>query len=248
MPSLINDNMETVSFGNNFGFSATRIEDLSNASEYTLVTLVVDESSSVHSFKQEIEKCIQEILKACKEHPKSDNLLIRIVSFANSYREIHGFKLIANIKISDYDDCIIPQGMTSLYDCFENAVKAEAKYGHKLHEDGYTVNGLIVCLTDGYDNLSTSIPEDIKRAISNLRSSEALTNFTSILIGVNVKDSNLKQHLEEFKDRAELNQFENLEDADKNSFKQIAGFVSKSISSASQNINNSGSQPVSFSF
>lgn len=240
MPNLVNENMETVKFGNNFGFSATRIEDLSDASEYTLVTLAIDESTSISEFKNDIENCVKEVVKSCQAHPKSGNLLFRVINFASDKREIHGFKLINTCQLSDYDNFVLPNGMTMLFDTVKNGIKAEATYGASLTEEGYKVNGLLVIITDGCDNMSSSIPEDIKREISNIYLEESLTNFTSILIGVNINSQIVADHLQDFKERANLNQFESIEDANAKTFSRIAGFISQSISSASQNINNSG--------
>ena len=50
---------EHVLTNQHYGYSATDLDDL-GATEYTLVTIAVDESGSVGSFKNEIEKSIQE--------------------------------------------------------------------------------------------------------------------------------------------------------------------------------------------
>jgi len=83
MPRLNDDTLETLKLtGTNFQYSATRIENL-GATEYTLVTVVVDTSGSVADFKDELEKCLQKVIEACRKSPRADNLLIRIVTFNN---------------------------------------------------------------------------------------------------------------------------------------------------------------------
>ena len=46
---------------NTYGYSATKMDKL-EAAEYTLVTILVDRSSSVADFKLQLEKCIAEVV------------------------------------------------------------------------------------------------------------------------------------------------------------------------------------------
>ena len=71
----------------NFGFSAMGVGDL-EASEYTLVTLACDTSPSVEEFKTAMEKCLKEILKACRLSPRADNLMQRLLIFHHSIQSI----------------------------------------------------------------------------------------------------------------------------------------------------------------
>lgn len=58
MPRLDNSGLEEFNLPTgNFGFSAERIADL-GSSEYTLVSIIVDDSGSVAGFKTEMEKFI----------------------------------------------------------------------------------------------------------------------------------------------------------------------------------------------
>ena len=63
--------------GQSYGYSAADLGDL-GATEYTLVTIVVDESGSTLCFKKEMEACIQEVIKSCKFSQRSDLSLIHI--------------------------------------------------------------------------------------------------------------------------------------------------------------------------
>jgi hypothetical protein len=100
-----------------YQFSAQRISDL-GASEYTLVTLVVDVSGSTEKFRPEMTNCIKEVLKSCKYSPRSDNLMFRLVRFSNDVQEVHGFKLLENCNADDYNDALnVPGGLTALCLC-----------------------------------------------------------------------------------------------------------------------------------
>ena len=64
MPKLLNnDDGQTHQTLHGFNFSAVKIEDL-GASEYTIVTIVVDVSGSVGPFKNEMELTLQKIMES----------------------------------------------------------------------------------------------------------------------------------------------------------------------------------------
>ncbi|MCA9573153.1 MAG: hypothetical protein KC656_35200, partial [Myxococcales bacterium] len=69
--------------GSTYGYSGTRIDRL-GATEMTLVAIAADTSGSVHPFKREIEACIQEAVRACRQAPRADNLMLRLVQFADT--------------------------------------------------------------------------------------------------------------------------------------------------------------------
>ena len=64
----------------NFHFSGVTVDRL-GASEYTLVTLAIDMSSSVSGFKTELINSIKTILDTCKKSPRAENLLLRLIKF-----------------------------------------------------------------------------------------------------------------------------------------------------------------------
>ena len=59
---------------NGFSFSGVRPETL-GASEYTLVTLVLDKTGSVASFADALFKVKKTVVEACRKSPRSDYLL-----------------------------------------------------------------------------------------------------------------------------------------------------------------------------
>src|SRR4051812_25303165 len=102
MPRLddIIDGMEqhTSTGAGNFQFSAIRPDKLT-AVEYTLASIVVDTSSSVHSFAAELLATLRTAAESCKKSPRANNLLLRAVTFdsSNGVQEIHGFKPLSDI-------------------------------------------------------------------------------------------------------------------------------------------------------
>lgn len=234
--------------GQHYGFSAADLGDL-GATEYTLVTVVVDESGSTASFKSEMESCIQEVVKSCKMSPRSDYLMVRLVAFNHAMREIHGFKQLADCDISDYADCLIPGGSTLLFESAKNAISATASYGKQLNDADYDVNAIVFVITDGMDNESgnidaSSVGEELKATMME----EDLESIMSILIGVGVGHySQVSTYLDDFKKDSGLSQYVEMKDANEHTLAKLAAFISKSVSSQSSSLGTGGpSQALQF--
>jgi uncharacterized protein YegL len=233
--------------GTHFGYTGTRLADLAQATEYTLVTMVLDESGSTEGFKTEMEKCIQEIVKACRYSARADNLMLRLVAFGTNYREVHGFKLLQSCNPADYDGCYRSAGCTALFDATCDAIQATADYAKQLNDNEYNCNACVFVLTDGDDNESKLTPKQVQESFVKCIKSESLESLVSVLIGVNIQDAGLKARLEDFHKMAGFTQFVELKDASEKTLAKLAAFVSKSISSQSQALGTGGpSQSLTF--
>lgn len=233
------DNDDAQSFrtiGSGFQFSAISDDQL-GASEYTLVAIAADKSSSVAGFDKEIEGCLKTSLQGCIHSPRVDNLLVRLLTFNTKLDEVHGYKLLADCPIGNYDGIIKPGGCTSLYDACVSSIDSLATYGKQLIQNKYTANGLCVVITDGCDVGSTQTLKSVKEAVERSRRSECLESILNILIGVNVTDTEVHRALEELQREAGFDKYIEAKDASPKTFARIAGFISKSISSQSQAIN-----------
>ena len=153
--------------GGNFTFSGIRTEHL-GASEYTLVTIVVDVSGTVYGFKDELRSCLITAVESCKKSPRSDNLLVRVILFSSSLsggiEEIHGFKPLGEIDPNDYPQ-LNPGGGTPLCDAAYSAVGATNTYAKKLYDDEFLTNAIIFVITDGDDNSSAMSASAVKKEI-----------------------------------------------------------------------------------
>lgn len=240
---LTDHNLQT----DNFGYSAVGLDAL-GASEYTLVTIVIDRSGSVASFLTELTACLKAIVTSCESSPRKDNLMLRIVQFGDDIAEIHGFKLLANCKPDDYTNAIQIGGNTALFDAASNAINAMSDWGKQLNDQDYTVNAVAFVMTDGGNNAGKDVSgASVKTALKDATKDEKLESLTSILIGVNVQDPSLKDELDKFHKEAGFTQFVDVGKADAKNLARLAAFVSKSISSVSQAKATGGpSQPVTF--
>lgn len=248
------DGLEKHNLGSgHYGYSAARITDL-GATEYTLVTLAVDRSGSTAGFLREMEKAIKSVVQACKYSPRADNLMIRLTEFDDKLNEIHGFKLLENCNLADYDNILVGGGMTALYDAAANGVNATSDYGKQLIESDFSVNGIFFCISDGLDNRSTATRNTVRESLASAVRKETLESLVSVLIGVNSRapandgtSRTIGEVLNEFKNEAGFTQYVDIENADARSLAKLAEFVSKSISSQSQALGTGGpSKPLTF--
>jgi len=247
----------------NFGFTAVNPGEL-GASGYTLADIVADRSGSTDGYTAEATAAIKGAIEALKKHPRADNMLLRVTTFDNNLREVHGYKPLADIDSSIYDGCLTPGGSTALNDGVISAAEAAAHYGETLTKQDFDVNGIVIVITDGWNNAgkySSSwfggrySPDEatfhkeqaiVAAALKMPQKSEALESYISILIGVNCKEA-----------LTELTQFHQavgfthplipLEDAKPNTIAKIGKFVSESVSSQSQALGSGGpSQSITF--
>lgn len=240
-----NNNMSMFTTPNQFNYSAVSINQL-GATEYSLVNILVDESSSVGAFKAELDDCLKVIVDACKKHPNSGKLLVRVATFSSrGISEIHGFNMITAIDTSKYN--VMPWGSTPLYDAALDAIDTTGSFAKTLTDQDYFVNGIFFVVTDGEENCSTrATVGNIKTTLENLRRSEALESVKSILIGVNVQGGT-SSYLDSFKNDAGFDEYIAIGDASAGKLAKLAQWVSASISSTSQALGSGGpSQSVSF--
>ncbi len=223
--------------GQHFGYSAADLDTL-GSTEYTLVTIIVDESNSVSSYKTEMEECIKKAINACKYSPRSDYLLLRLVAFNRNMREIHGFKQLTDCSESDYDNCLHPSGTTLLFETTVNAIESTRDYSVNLADQDFEANGIIIILTDGMDNESGNITaSSVSESLKKITKEESLESLLTILVGVGVGGySDVSGYLDEFKDKAGITQYIEIKNADEKSLAKLADFISKSKSSQSQSL------------
>ena len=243
MPRIVNDNDDMESrkiTGGNFSFSGTRVNTL-GATEYTLVTIAVDVSGSVSSWEKELRDALIAAVESCKKSPRSDNLLLRVITFSDQYdkgiNEIHGFKPLNEIDPAGYPN-LQPRGGTPLCDACFSAIGAMNTYGKQLADSDFGVNGIVFIITDGEENTSVATMKMVKDEAQKSISGEILESTVSILVGINA--GSCASALQNFKDEAGITQFIDAGDATKSKLAKLASFVSQSISSQSQALGTSG--------
>lgn len=213
-----------------FQFSAVAPEKLENL-EYTLVPLVCDISGSVSPYAKELEDCLNTAISACRANPRSENIMIRAVSFADQVKELIGFTLLNDTP--DFTTLFCGGG-TALYDAVFSSFKSMTEYANILKLQDYAVNGIMFIITDGDDNSSHVTRDFVRKEIEAVLQKEAFGRFQTILIGVN--DSGCKQYLENFVKEVKIDQYISMGSITPSKLAKLSGFISKSISSSSQSL------------
>ncbi len=226
-----------------FGFSAVRPEIL-GATEYTLVTLVLDKTGSVASFSKDLFAIKQRVVEACRKSPRADYVLLRVVEFNSSVDEVHGFVPLPQVDASTYTEPVC-SGSTALYDATYSSIGATRKYANTLADQEYLVNALVVVATDGEDNASRFRADDVKKEIAKVVGDEQLESLKTILVAVNAGGCGAS--LQRFASDAGIDEYVDVGDATPGKLAKLAAFVSQSISTTSQALGTGGpSQAIVF--
>lgn len=245
---LLSKDLEQLQAGSGYKFSATKIKDL-GAAEYTLVTMVLDASSSVESFGPQLEQTIKTIVKACDKSPRKDNLMIRLTQFTTILTELHGFKLLNTINEKDYNNILNIGGSTALFDAMDESISATSTYGKQLTSQDFLCNAIIVVVTDGQNNSGSIMDASIvAKTLEKAKKAENLESIIVILVGVTSDDNSLDVYLQTVKDQSGVTQYVSIGTATPGKLAKLAAFVSQSISSTSSALGTGApSKPLSTS-
>lgn len=225
-----------------FQFSAARPDTL-GATEYTLVSLVVDVSSSVGSFRGDLQDMLKNVIDACGKTSRIDNLMLRLTTFNDKLDEVHGFVPLNKINANDYPD-LNTSGMTALYDATFEAVSATTQYAETLTDQDYDVNAIVFVVTDGADNRSTTRPADIAKVMKTARKDEIMDSVQTVLIGIN--DYDCQDYLNDFRVEADIDEFISVGDASIENLSKLGRFISQSVSSTSNALGSGGPSTLIF--
>lgn len=227
--------------GSNFTFQGARLTRL-GATEYTLVTVAVDVTGSTQAFAKELRDMLVSAVESCKKSPRSDNLLVRVITFStrfpNGINELHGFRLLSEINApTDYPH-FNPDGFTPLFDAAYSAIGAIVEYGQELMKSDYLANGIAFLITDGQDNQSLTTPHMIRDRIAQVTTEERLESLVTVLVGVNA--AQFRRELETFQKEACLTHYIDMGEVTPEKLAKLGGFISQSVSSQSQALGTGG--------
>lgn len=245
----LNSSMSHGVLGKGFKYTGARIEHL-GATEYTLVTIAVDDTGSVLPFADQLLAMLQTSVLACKKSPRSDNIMVRVIRFSNKYSgnidELHGFKPLSLIDPQMDYTLSSPGGGTPLYDAAYSVLGATNAYAKNLVDQDFGVNAIVFIITDGDDTGSIATTKMVKEEVLLSVSGEVLESMVSILVGINTDEPSLLQQLQDFKNEAGLTHFIDAKDATPGNLAKLGQFVSRSVSSQSQALGTGGpSQNIS---
>jgi len=229
----------------NFSFSHANLQTL-GGTEYTLVDIHIDVSSSMHPHKSITEEMLKKVVEWLKSdsNPRKNNLLLRVVFFSTDINEFHGYVELKDINVSDYDGSVKIGGRTCLVDSIADAAESQAALGKTMVNDhDYEVNGIQICLTDGGEYGSTLGYNDLTSKIKVLKGEEDLESFVNVVLHT----GQMGDCIDKLKNANAVDEFINFNDFSDAAMGKVVGFVSSQISSQSQMLGTGGpSQVLSF--
>ncbi len=154
------------------GASGRAVDDI-QASEVTLVTVLIDASSSIAERKltQAVQHGQHLLLQAFAGSKEKDAVLCALWTFASDANVVHSYVPVDDATRLD-DRSYRPCGCTHLYDAFCDGASANVAYAQTLRDAGTPVRSILVVITDGEDVGSKRPARTCKKLATDLLASE----------------------------------------------------------------------------
>lgn len=223
-----------------FTYSNINLEDVEDTPELTLIQLLLDTTGSMANVLDKLRDTVVAIINDCKKHNRSENLLIRVVTFddrgsGDMVRQIHGFKLPSTIDTNDYQ--FKSGGSTPSSTAAMEVLMTLVDFAEKMKKDDHLCNSVIYMLTDGEESPKSWLRQkynvaDVKKKIEEITKSEKLLSNQFFLIGL--RDQECQQVLDQWCKDAGLDGYESAEKIVSGGLgAETGGWISQHISSTS---------------
>ena len=163
------------------GAAGKALEDIT-ASDVTLITLLIDRSSSIAD--RRLEGAVREgqnaLVDAFSGAKERDAVLMALWTFGSDASVLHGYVSVDDAVKLDAKS-YRPGGSTRLYDTWCDALEANATYAQRLRDGGIPSRSVVVVVTDGEDVGSKQTAGDCARQSAQLLATE---QFTLAFVGV----------------------------------------------------------------
>lgn len=196
--SLITGNLGKVVVA---GAAGKALEDIA-AADVTLVTVLIDSSSSIEDRK--LAPAVRDgqgaLLDAFQGSREKDSVLVALWTFASDLDVLHAYLPVGDAVRLDGKN-YRPGGSTRLYDTWCDALAANVAYAQRLRAGGTPCRSLVVVVTDGEDVGSKRRAGDCALLSRDLLASEQFTlafvgvgkdvDFAAVAKAMGVPDSNV---------------------------------------------------------
>lgn len=164
------------------GAAGMNAEDI-QASDVTLITLVLDASTSIGDRK--LEQAVVDgerlLLDAFAGAREKDSVLVALWTFQSDATVVHGYLPADDATRLEVGTTYRTGGCTHLYDTFIDAAAANVAYAQKLRDAGTPTRSIVVMVTDGEDVGSRRPARACKKLAEDLLTSE---QFILAFVGV----------------------------------------------------------------
>lgn len=166
MSEVIIDGLSEVEAAN------TSIQDI-DSENINLIFVGIDESSSMNSFRGDMNKSLDDFKTALSDSKEADEILVARADFADDIT-VGGYK-----RISEFDTAYNTGGCTAMYDTIVNGIDKLKEYRDFLKNEGMRVKAVFAIFSDGCDNVSHCNFSQAKKAVDYLNGEEIVTAFIS---------------------------------------------------------------------
>jgi len=198
------------------------------ATKRVLLVLAKDESRSIQSYRVDIQRCIQDIIRGCSLEKGADDYRLMHISFGDNIQQHHDFKPLNQCQPDDYVGQERKSRSTALSDAIVYAVNSLVVKSDYMKNDD--VSGIVLVLSDGRSTKSSYNREYLRRIITKSASSSSLRSLKVILIGVG-DDPYAQEEMEEFCREAGIAQYVSLRDVNHETIAMLISCVHRNIMS-----------------
>lgn len=145
-----------------------------DAPDATLVSVVLDMSSSMSPYAAGVIDAYDTMLSALSGAKAANAILLSTWAFADAPELVSGYEPVAK-KPRLSSAVYRPSGCTALYDAVLAAMTGLVTYGEELWQNGVPTRRILFVLSDGEDNQSKAKAHDVAAAARALAREEAYT-------------------------------------------------------------------------
>ncbi len=163
------------------GAAGRSMEDI-EASDVTLVTILLDASSSIgyRRLEQAVRDGYSVLVDTFACSKECDSILVALWTFNDEQDVVHSYVPVMDATTLDRKS-YRSRGATALYDTWCGALASNVAYAQRLRDSGTPCRSVVVVITDGEDNSSRRRAGDCARISRDLLASE---QFVLAFVGV----------------------------------------------------------------
>lgn len=171
------------------GAAGMQVDDIV-AQEVTLMTLLVDQSSSIAGagLEDAVRRGHKAMLEAFSKAKERDAILCALWTFHHEAKVVHSYVPVQDATRLDKKN-YRAGGTTHLYDTWCDALASNVAYAQQLRDNGTPCRSIVVVLTDGYDVGSAKSAATCRQLSEDLLRSE---QFVLAFVGVG-QDADFKR-------------------------------------------------------
>jgi len=155
------------------GCVGAQVDDL-NTDDVTLLSVILDQSSSMSSVQNDVIDAFNEMSRALSDSKAAESILMSAWTFDNDSKLLFSYTPIDQVKDLTNNE-YKPGGATALYDATMDGFTGIVAYGQDLRNNGIRTRSIVVVISDGGDNVSSHTAASVKTVAQDLLRQEIYT-------------------------------------------------------------------------